>query len=116
WCRQKGWRRLAAVGATGRREDHSLGNVFRALDLGVEVVTDHGRFVPVAARAAFRVARGTPVSVFAPEAGTRMTSVGLKWPLDRVRFGNLYCATLNQAVRARVEVTTTRPVMVYLAS
>ena len=116
WCRARGWKRLVVVGATGKREDHMIGNVFRALDLGVEVVSDYGRFVPVAARASFRVAKGTPVSVFAPDPATRVASTGLEWPLDDVKFENLYCATLNRASAARVTIDATRPVLVYIAS
>ena len=116
WCRARGWRRLAAVGATGKREDHAIGNVFRALDLGIEVVSDYGRFVPVASRASFRVAKGAAVSVFAPDPATRMTSEGLEWPLDGVAFKNLYCATLNRASASRITLTATRPVLVYIAS
>ena len=55
WCRAKGFKKLVVVGAMGKREDHLLGNVFRALDLGVEIVTEFGRFVPVAGKASFRV-------------------------------------------------------------
>ena len=116
WCRARGWKRLVAVGAAGKREDHMIGNVFRALDLGVEVMSDYGRFVPVAARASFRVAKGTPVSVFAPDPATRVASTGLEWPLDDVKFENLYCATLNRASAARVTIDATRPVLVYIAS
>jgi thiamine pyrophosphokinase len=114
-CRARGWTDPLVVGATGRREDHTLGNVFRALDAGVEVLTETGRFLPVRDRATLRVAPGTAVSVFAPDRRTRMTSRGLVWPLDDVRFGSLYCATLNRASAARVEVTTTHPVSVYVA-
>jgi len=116
WCRAKGFGNLVVVGATGKREDHLLGNVFRALDLGVEVVSDFGRFVPVSGKASFRVAKGTPVSVFAPDPATRMTSKGLEWPLGGVRFRNLYCATLNRASAVRVSLTTTKPVLVYIAT
>jgi len=116
WCRERGWRRLVVVGASGGREDHLIGNVFRALDLGVEVVTDSGRFVPVCGKASLRAARGAAVSVFAPDASTRMTSRGLEWPLDGVEFRNLHCATLNRASAARVSLTSTRPVLVYVES
>lgn len=116
WCRARGWKRLVVVGASGRREDHLVGNVFRALDLGVEIVTDFGRFVPVCGKATFRVAKGAAVSVFAPDASTHMTSKGLEWPLDDVAFVNLYCATLNRARASRVLLTSTRPVLVYIAS
>lgn len=116
WCRARGWRRLVVVGASGKREDHLIGNVFRALDLGVEIITDFGRFVPVCGKASFRVVKGAAVSVFAPDAATRMTSKGLEWPLDKVAFKNLYCATLNRASASRVSLASTKPVLVYIAS
>lgn len=116
WCRARGWRRLVAVGASGKREDHAIGNVFRALDLGLELVSDFGRFVPFCGKESFRVVKGTPVSVFAPDCATRMTSRGLVWPLDGVKFDSLYRATLNRASAARVTITSDRPALVYIAS
>ena len=116
YCAKQGWRDPAIVGATGKREDHTLGNVFRALDYGCEIVTDTGRFVPVRGKAAFTVAKGAAVSIFAPDPKTRMTSKGLEWPLNEVRFRNLYCATLNRATATRVTLTTTRPISIYIAS
>ena len=116
WCRAKGLKKLVVVGAMGKREDHLLGNVFRALDLGVEIVTEFGRFVPVVGKASFRIAKGMPVSVFAVDPATRMTSKGLEWPLDGVKFKNLYCATLNRASAARVTLAATKPVLVYIGS
>ncbi len=116
WCRARGWKKLVAVGASGKREDHMIGNVFRALDLGLELVSDFGRFIPFFGGVSFRVAKGTPVSVFAPDRATRMTSKGLEWPLDGVKFANLYCATLNRASAARVSITSSKPALVYIAS
>ena len=114
YCAQQGWRAPVIVGATGKREDHSLGNVFRALAYGCEIVTDRGRFIPVRDKATLTVARGAAISIFAPDPKTRMTSRGLKWPLAPVKFRNLYCATLNRATASRVTLTTTKPVSVFI--
>ena len=116
YCAKRGWKNPVIVGATGKREDHAIGNVFRALDYGLEIVTDRGRFIPVRGKAALKLRKGAAVSVFAPDPKTRMTSKGLKWPLDDVKFKNLYCATLNRATASRVTLTTTRPISVYIAS
>ena len=116
YCAKQGWRNPIIVGATGKREDHTIGNVFRALDYGCEIVTDRGRFVPVCGKATFKVAKGAAVSIFAPNPKTRMTSKGLEWPLDEVRFRNLYCATLNRTTAARVTLTATHPVCVFFVS
>ena len=115
FCAAQGWRGPVAVGVCGRREDHAIGNVFRALDLGIEIVTDFGRFVPFCGSAVLHVRKGAAVSVFAPDKATRMTSRGLEWPLDEVRFASLYRATLNRATAARVALTADRPVMVYVS-
>ena len=115
YCAKQGWRNPIIVGATGKREDHAIGNVFRALDYGCEIVTETGRFVPVCGKATFKVAKGAAVSIFAPNPKTRMTSKGLEWPLDEVRFRNLYCATLNWTTATRVSLTATHPVYVYFA-
>ena len=114
YCAKRGWRDPVIVGATGKREDHTIGNVFRALDYGCEIVTDLGRFVPVCGKAAFKVVKGAAVSIFAPDPKTRMTSKGLEWPLDNVTFKNLYCATLNRATGSRVTLTATRPVLIFI--
>ena len=116
YCAKQGWRNPVIVGATGKREDHAIGNVFRALDYGCEIVTDMGRFIPVCGKATLKVAKGAAVSIFAPDPKTRMTSKGLKWPLGDVKFRNLYCATLNRATTTRVTLTTTRPISIYIAS
>ena len=114
YCAKQGWRNPVIVGATGKREDHSLGNVFRALAYNCTIVTDRGRFIPVHDKATFTVAKGAAVSIFAPDPKTRMTSKGLEWPLAPVKFRNLYCATLNRATASRVTLTTTKPVSVFV--
>ena len=115
YCAKQGWSDPMIVGATGKREDHAIGNVFRALDYGCEIVTDRGRFIPVRGKATFKVKKGMAVSIFAPDPKTRMTSKGLQWPLDDVKFKNLYCATLNRTTTTRVSLTATHPVYVYFA-
>lgn len=115
YCRERGWKNPLILGAMGRREDHTLGNIFRALDHKLDILTDFGRFHAIDGRAVLRVKKGAAVSVFAPNPQTRVTSKGLEWPLDDVAFTNLYCATLNRAASSRIELTTTHPVYIYLA-
>ncbi len=115
FCRGKGWDDLVIVGATGLREDHAIGNVYRALEAQVPVVSAFGTFHPVRGRLALRVGRDAGVSVFASDPATKMTSRGLRWKLDGVRFANPYCATLNRASAETVVVTSTRPAFVYVA-
>lgn len=114
YCRQKGYKAPVIVGATGKREDHTLGNIFRAFAWGVEIVTDFGRFIPIEGRATLSVKKGAAISVFATDPRTRVTSTGLAWPLEGVKFRNLYCATLNRATAARVTLTASHRIYVYV--
>ena len=84
-CRRMGWADPIVLGATGKREDHTVGNVFRALAAEVRVVTDCGEFLPVRGRLSFRTWKGAGISVFAPDPRTKMTSRGLRWKLDGVQ-------------------------------
>ena len=115
-CRGRGWTELVIVGATGKREDHTLGNIFRAMEAGVQVVTDCGRFIPFECELKLELSAGAPISVFATDPSTAMTSKGLAWPLDGVKFPNLYCATLNRAEGGSVEITASHPSFVFLPS
>jgi len=116
WCVSRGWGVPAVFGAAGGREDHFVGNVFRAFALGADIVTDLGRFCFVGSRAAFLTRKGAAVSVFATDPSAAAKSSGLEWPLDGVEFRNLYAATLNRAVSERVTVETSAPLYVYFES
>lgn len=114
YCRGRGWNDIVVLGSSGGREDHAVGNVFRALDLGVEVITEHGRFVPVKDVFSFEAETETAVSVFAPDPDTHMRSTGLRWSLDGVRFTNLHIATLNRVHSSPVTLVADRPVLVFI--
>lgn len=113
-CRERGWERPVILGATGKRDDHTLGNIMRAFEFGLEIVTDYGCFTPIFDTARLSVKPGSSISVFAPDPATRATSRGLEWPLDNVKFQNLYCATLNRASDSVVEITADKTIFVYM--
>ncbi len=118
YCLAQGWRDIVIFGALGKREDHALGNIFRALEWGVDIVDDFGVFralSPENSPLAIETGKGRAVSVFAPDPATRMASDGLEWPLDGVKFENLYCATLNRAAKDVVVLSADRKVFVYVA-
>ncbi len=114
-CREKGWNDLVIVGATGLREDHTIGNVYRALAAEIPVVSEYGTFHPVRGKLTLHVGKGAAVSVFASDSATKMTSRGLAWKLDDVKFVNPYCATLNRASAETITITSTHPAFVYVA-
>ena len=116
-CRERSWWPPLILGAAGKREDHTIANLFLALDLGLEAVTDRARFAPVPGDGdwhSFAVAPGAAVSIFAPCPNTRVRSKGLEWPLDGVALRNLHCAALNRATSSTVSLASNRPVLACL--
>ena len=111
--------RIAIIGATGLREDHTIGNIFRLADFAAIVpdtvlYTDTGTFAVVRGRRSFACTRGEAVSVFAPVHGTVVTSQGLQWPLDGVSLDALWSGTLNRTTGSAFVIHTNgRPVLVF---
>ena len=103
--------RITILGATGRREDHTLGNVSLLLDYAcespcpVEMLTDYGRFSAIFDTATLSAVPGQQVSLFAFDNTLKITSAGLKYPTDAVVFDTLWKATLNEALSETFTLT-----------
>lgn len=101
YCLEQGWRRICYLGATGKREDHTLGNisliVLYYLEMGVEpvMVTDYGWFVVAKGDASFESFEGQQVSIFNVDC-RKLDSEGLKW--QSYPFHQFWQGTLNEAL------------------
>lgn len=93
-----GCRKIVILGSTGKREDHTLGNVGLLTEYlrdGIEVraYTDYGVFIPAHGRTEWACPTGTQVSVFNVGA-THLRGEGLRYPLRD--FDALWQGTLNE--------------------
>ena len=113
------------LGATGRREDHTLGNISLLADYQKEaplcqldMVSDWGRFVAANGQRTFVSEPGQEVSIFAFDNSLRMSATGLKYPLEGVIFDSLWKATLNTATGSSFTLTPSSdsPYLVYLCN
>lgn len=101
YCLKQGWRRIAYVGATGKREDHTIGNISLIvryfLEMGVEplLVTDYGWFVVAKGDSEFESFPGQQVSIFNVNC-ERLISEGLKW--QSYPYRQFWQGTLNEAL------------------
>ena len=100
YLKEKGFCRIAIMGATGKREDHTLGNISLLLDymrMGIEtrIYTDHGAFIPCCNNQTFYCPQGSAVSIFA--FGTeQLQSEGLQYPI--YDFKSWWQGTLNRTL------------------
>ena len=101
YCLSKGMRRIVYLGTTGRREDHTLGNISLmvryAREMGVEplMATDEGWFVVSKGEASFESFTGQQVSIFNVDC-RQLSSEGLKWA--SYPYNQLWQGTLNEAL------------------
>ena len=106
------------LGATGIREDHTVGNLgllmeyTRMFDLEgirVEMVSDHSTAFAITDSCELHVGKGRRVSLFSPDNSLTIKSEGLHWPTDGVVFDNWWPATLNRADADIVKLTFSHP-------
>lgn len=101
WCHASGYNQLVIVGATGKREDHTLGNISLLAEYSQKVkiimITDTGIFYPLTESCSIPSSAGQQVSIFSIDPETEITSSGLKYPLNRRKLKNWWEGTLNEA-------------------
>ena len=102
WCFKMGYNDLVILGATGKREDHTLGNISLLAEYAefvkVIMVTDNGIFLPLLKSCSLPSFPGQQVSLFSVNPEIKVTSTGLKYPLTQCRLKSWWVATLNEAL------------------
>ena len=99
---------IIILGATGKREDHALGNIsylpvfaqtikerFPKRSISVSMVTDSGVFVPVLNTTRLKGEPGDRISIFSFDQTLQIKSTGLEYKTDDVTFDFWWKATLN---------------------
>ena len=103
------------LGATGEREDHTIGNVsllmeyarmydLEGMGIGVEMISDHATIFAATDTFEMDCGIGRQVSIFSPDNSLNIRSTGLEYPTDEVVFDNWWKATLNKAVQDTVRL------------
>lgn len=92
-----GKKRVAIIGATGKREDHTIGNISLLMEyahMGVDarIFTDYGVFIPCKDICTFECRKGQAVSIF-NFTGRNFKAEGLEYPL--YDFTTWWQGTLN---------------------
>jgi len=118
FCVQQGRKEIIILGATGKREDHTIGNVSLLCEYmnyaDVEMVTDYGIFVAINSDSIFESKAGQQVSLFSIDQST-ITSNSLLYPIKDQVFTNWWQATLNEAECEEFTIQTNGRTIVYRA-
>ena len=113
---EKGKRRIAIVGATGRREDHTIGNISLLIEYtraGCDVCsfTDHGVFIPCSGTTTHKCRKGQQVSIFSITAKD-LSAEGLLYPI--YDFNNWWQGTLNECTGEEFTINATGEYLLFI--
>jgi thiamine pyrophosphokinase len=119
WCYESGYKDIVIVGATGIREDHTIGNISLLAEyaafINVMMVTDSGIFYPFLESCCVNSFAGQQVSVFSINPETVISSNGLRYPLNKRKLKNWWEATLNEALGDTFQLNFSGgPVLVFM--
>ncbi|HPQ35976.1 MAG TPA: thiamine diphosphokinase [Tenuifilaceae bacterium] len=109
WCEANGYKNITILGATGLREDHTLGNIglltsYATRGLNVEMVTDYGVFTPICRTTKFQSFLGQAVSVFSQNNETLVSTKNLEYPINKGKLTEYWMGTLNRSLGDWFEV------------
>ena len=113
---EHGKRRIAIVGATGRREDHTIGNISLLIEYAragcdVRSFTDHGVFIPCNGTTTHKCRKGQQVSIFSITA-KEMSAQGLLYPI--YDFNNWWQGTLNECTGEEFTINATGEYLLFI--
>ena len=108
WCKSRDYVEIIILGATGKREDHTIGNISLlteySLFMNVIMVTDTGIFIPFNESFKADTFAGQQISIFSNNPETTLSSSGLKYILLNTKIKNWWVATLNEATGDQLEL------------
>lgn len=106
----KGYREVLILGATGLREDHTLGNISLLMEYAplfkrVEMLSDYGLFTPILETTTFASYPGQQISIFVLYPEGEISTEGLRWPICQRKLTSWWQGTLNEALGNQFTVT-----------
>lgn len=114
---EQGIKEIAIVGATGKRDDHTLGNISLLMEyfkqgITAYIYTDHGIFIPTEGNTTIATQPGQQISIF-NFGCTILSATGLKYPIRP--FDSLWQGTLNEATAHSCNIQADAMYLIYLA-
>ena len=119
YCMANGYDDVLLLGCGGLREDHFIANlsilVMYSEKMRLAMLTEHGMFNVMRGTSIFRSVPGMQVSVFPSNLHTKLSFIGLKYPVNNRSFNWLWEGSLNESVgdAFTVEADEEEPVVVY---
>ena len=109
---------ITILGATGKREDHTIGNMSLLMDyatdpaaagIEIQMISDWSTIFPITDTFEFSCGTGRRISILTPDNSLKIRSTGLQWKTDNVVFDNWWKTTLNRSTDDKVKLEFSHP-------
>ena len=118
WCLLNGLNDVVILGAMGKREDHSLGNLHILSEfsnkMDIHFVTDHACIYCFKGGKTFSSTKGQQISITAIEHVLSINTIGLKYTLEKESFPPACNGISNEAEGEEFTIDTSHPVWLFI--
>lgn len=102
WAINNGYSDVVILGSTGKREDHTIGNISLLCNYAKRIkvcsVSDNGIFTPILESKIFESTVDQQISIFSLNPETKISSENLKFPLNELKLKSWWMGTLNESM------------------
>ena len=102
WAIGEGFSEIQILGSTGKREDHTIANIFNILEnnynASINIISDYGKMEIVKNTKIIESFPGQQISFFAVDKNLKISTDGLKYELTNCKLDSLHSFSLNESL------------------
>ena len=118
WCIMNNIKKIVLLGSSGKREDHTIGNLFTIAkyhdEIKCEIITNHAKIICVYGENYISADTNQTISIIATEPIESITLDGLQYNIKNESLLPSACAISNKAIGDKFYLESTGKVLVFL--
>ena len=118
WCIMNKIKKIVLLGSSGKREDHTIGNLFTLAkyhdEIQCEIITNHAKIICVSGENYIFADNNQNISIIATEPIERITLDGLQYNIKNESLLPSTRAISNKAISDKFYLESTGKVLVFL--
>ena len=118
WCIMNNIKKIVLLGSSGKREDHTIGNLFTLAkyhdEIQCEMITNHAKIICVSGKNYIFADTNQNISIIATEPIERITLDGLQYNMKNESLLPSTRAISNKAISNKFYLESTGKVLVFL--
>ena len=108
WVDKQNIDKATILGASGKRDDHFLGNIFSLTEFKTKtlftMITNYGIFTTIKNETTLQSFKGEQVSLFATDKTIKISSNNLKYNLNNYTINKLYSCSVNESISKKFTI------------